>query len=731
MSTYPDNFICPITQDIMIDPVICSDGITYEKNAIIRWLVNNNTSPVTRQSIEKSNIIPNIALRNTIQDYLKSKNISLNHTTQHLQNMQNIQNIQNIQNVQRFNPPNITCDNSSFYYDNYYYSMLTLKFSNNKRPNMIFAVVDTSGSMGESADIPNSGESSGLSRLDLVKHTLNTFVHSLNPSDKICIIKFSNTASVISDIKFIDQTGKTDTLRCIERLEPEGMTNLWDGIKTCINKIKDNYDVNYNVSMIVMTDGVSNSDPPRGIIPSLTDLIRQNKLNFTINTFGYGYNIDSNLLENIANIGSGIFGFIPDASMVGTIFINMISNIINSTINNLTVSTLSEPQVELITPQNMGMIMINQPVNILYRSKSPFTIDTVIDLDNRQFHFESFSRVQKIPSDKDLEQYYRIVLIKTLKNAIDNISYENLMNLRQKLQTITQIEYIKDLIDDIYFDDPNKGQLYKALSKRVWFDQWGKHYLKSIVRAHELMKCITFKELSPQHYINEEFKLDQSRIEQIFCNIPAPIPSNRAQYYNASASYAYASAPASYTPVSMTTYYNQDGGCFDGYGMVTMYDPVEEKLYSKPVWQIKKSDIVYCPQNIEKYAIVDCVLKLKINKEIMLADINNMKITPFHPININNQWRFPINVVNPQKEYIDYVYDFVLDSGHVVEINNIHVITLGHKFDFNRVVSHEYFGDKIINDLKTHKDWDAGLIILDNYQFIRDDNMRVYKLTFN
>ena len=57
----------------MIDPVMCEDGITYERNAITRWLQNNSTSPVTRQPISK-NLILNIALRNTIQDYQKISN---------------------------------------------------------------------------------------------------------------------------------------------------------------------------------------------------------------------------------------------------------------------------------------------------------------------------------------------------------------------------------------------------------------------------------------------------------------------------------------------------------------------------------------------------------------------------------------------------------------------------------------------------------------------------------
>eukprot|EP00984_Skeletonema_dohrnii_P011757 scaffold4725_cov140-Skeletonema_dohrnii-CCMP3373.AAC.1 len=44
----PSYFLCPITHQIMIDPVIDLEGNTYERHAIIRWLVlYPNTSPIT------------------------------------------------------------------------------------------------------------------------------------------------------------------------------------------------------------------------------------------------------------------------------------------------------------------------------------------------------------------------------------------------------------------------------------------------------------------------------------------------------------------------------------------------------------------------------------------------------------------------------------------------------------------------------------------------------------
>lgn len=65
------NFICSITHEIMTDPVITSDGHTYERSAIEKWLNYNIHSPMTREIITKDSIVPNIALRDIINKHLK------------------------------------------------------------------------------------------------------------------------------------------------------------------------------------------------------------------------------------------------------------------------------------------------------------------------------------------------------------------------------------------------------------------------------------------------------------------------------------------------------------------------------------------------------------------------------------------------------------------------------------------------------------------------------------
>ena len=51
IATFPNETQCPITLDIMRNPVLVDDGFTYEKDAIIEHLKRSNTSPLTRERI--------------------------------------------------------------------------------------------------------------------------------------------------------------------------------------------------------------------------------------------------------------------------------------------------------------------------------------------------------------------------------------------------------------------------------------------------------------------------------------------------------------------------------------------------------------------------------------------------------------------------------------------------------------------------------------------------------
>jgi len=65
----PLEFLCPITQERMVDPVVASDGHSYEREAISHVLYRSSgLSPLTRERL-RHELFPNIALRKAISEY--------------------------------------------------------------------------------------------------------------------------------------------------------------------------------------------------------------------------------------------------------------------------------------------------------------------------------------------------------------------------------------------------------------------------------------------------------------------------------------------------------------------------------------------------------------------------------------------------------------------------------------------------------------------------------------
>lgn len=66
----PTHFLCPISLQLMKDPVTVTTGITYDRDNIEKWLFSfkNKTCPVTKQHIDL-NLTPNITLRRLIQSW--------------------------------------------------------------------------------------------------------------------------------------------------------------------------------------------------------------------------------------------------------------------------------------------------------------------------------------------------------------------------------------------------------------------------------------------------------------------------------------------------------------------------------------------------------------------------------------------------------------------------------------------------------------------------------------
>uniref|UniRef100_A0A5B6ZM13 RING-type E3 ubiquitin transferase n=1 Tax=Davidia involucrata TaxID=16924 RepID=A0A5B6ZM13_DAVIN len=72
----PDDFLCPISLELMRDPVIVATGQTYERSYIQRWIDCGNAScPKTQQKLENLTLTPNYVLRSLITQWCTKHNI--------------------------------------------------------------------------------------------------------------------------------------------------------------------------------------------------------------------------------------------------------------------------------------------------------------------------------------------------------------------------------------------------------------------------------------------------------------------------------------------------------------------------------------------------------------------------------------------------------------------------------------------------------------------------------
>ncbi|XP_022961129.1 E3 ubiquitin-protein ligase PUB23-like [Cucurbita moschata] len=65
----PSDFLCPISLQIMSDPVTISTGITYDRESIEKWLLFCKNCPVTKQPLIGTDLTPNHTLRRVIQGW--------------------------------------------------------------------------------------------------------------------------------------------------------------------------------------------------------------------------------------------------------------------------------------------------------------------------------------------------------------------------------------------------------------------------------------------------------------------------------------------------------------------------------------------------------------------------------------------------------------------------------------------------------------------------------------
>jgi len=670
-SSVPTEFICPITGEIMRDPVMGTDGHSYERSAIASWLATHSTSPMTRDPMYVANLTPNYALRSQIERLLGS--------------------VPSGGAVPKFKDATLSVD--SELHEKTLHLRVTASGVPQRQPVVLIGIIDKSGSMDSEASLATDAETQGFTRMDLVKHAVRAQVSVLGDEDMFCLIAFSTAASVEMRPTLMTAAGKRDLFNALDRIQADGGTNIWDGVRQASMIANEPQFATSNIVAMLLTDGLPNENPPRGILPTMQLLKKNNP--WTLHAFGFGYQLDSELLSQIASWGSGIMGFIPDCSMVGTVMINFMATAL-STASRGTVLRIQDG--DKVTDFTTGPIMWGQ------------TRDFYVPVESSAVVVAGAAVGRRLTAP---DEYGRFLYMRTIDNGISNAKAGRVAAAAQELadfettQAPTANEMMKAYLRDVRSTKDGEGQVGMAPQ---YFQKWGEHYLRSYLSAQGLQQCMNFKDPGLQVYGGELFRSLQDVGDTAFVTLPAPKPSRRNYGGYGGGGGAVAA------PVSMAAFHNPSGGCFAGHCRVQMAYGT-----TMAIKDISPGQLVWTPTGDAKVlALVTCGSLARAQPMVQLGELS---ITPWHPIKNDETgaWIFPAEVVPFQDRLLSTVYNLVLSNGHIVNVEGYECITLGHGFE-DPIAKHPYFGtDAVIKDLMKQPGWFEGRPVFKNLVATHDE----------
>ena len=229
-SQVPQEFLCPISMNVMVNPVVIDCGHSFDKEGLETWLRSSNLCPTCRHRV--TTISTNFTLKSLIES-------SLNNTTRPNSGASYIQTT----NTGDDEGPVLKTEKTNI--DLGLLSKITATYEELpedlvkvclKTPQLkqrlgisFVCVIDVSGSMGSIVGAGEGGKA--FTRLDLVKHVPNVLIVSLKSCDTLALITFSNETKLVLSSAFMTEQNKVIFKRQVERLETEASTYTGQAIQ--------------------------------------------------------------------------------------------------------------------------------------------------------------------------------------------------------------------------------------------------------------------------------------------------------------------------------------------------------------------------------------------------------------------------------------------------------------------------------------------------------------------
>lgn len=571
-------------------------------------------------------------------------------------------------------------------------------------PLCLVCVVDRSGSMDLPSQEPRPGAQAEpgtlFSRMDLVQHAMRTVVELLRAQDWLVLVSFADAARLELACTRMDAAGKAQARAAVARLAPGGGTNLWKGLELGID-VAAQAPAGVRVALVLQTDGEPTREylPLRGIPHALEARLGAARRGLAVHSCGYGFGdaLDSGLLRAIAQCGRGSYAYIPDGSMVGTVFVHLLCNLLSVALAD--VQVLLAPGAEVC---RVGALSAGQTKRFVVRGARAVRVTS-------EQGAQALEGVEAAgtarPFDAARDRFVRVLEQAVALAEQDRAAEAQaaLAEFAAELRPLAAADaraarLLQDLLPSAA---PETGQLDKAL--RHWA-RWGRHYLPSALSAHARQEKVSFKDASLEMYSTPALDAAVAAAEAVFAALPPPVA--------AAAAFARASPGA---VLSMASMISPASGCFSGGSRLQL-----EGGGTARVAALRKG------QRLAGGAAVLCVVRFR-GARAALCRAEGLALTAHHPVRLPgaSQWAFPRDcLAQDARERPCTLYNLVLDRDHVVRTAaGLQCVTLGHGLVDDAVVRHPYFGtDLVLRDLQRRPGYHQGLVDLVRAEFRVDPN---------
>lgn len=730
-STVTEELICPITGEVPEDPVMLQvDGRVYSKAALEKWFTRSMTSPHTRQSCTRTDMIESPALRNMCA--LAKREPQAQATAP----------IAPEPSKYRINDTGTIAVHPSAHRDGKLIMTIACDATHGVATapsdlawSDLWVCIDNSystSSLVEGRSQDGSAEESAYCINDLLRHTSKAVATSLKGTgSRIGISTFDDSVETMADLTAVTSANCEELHASIDRIRPHGGTNIWLGCRHGVKHLMTRSDKSRNPAILLLTDGQPNQGANKPENEAIAGLFTQPPSNWDcepcgpipVYSIGFGYALKQNLMYNIARDTGGVNSSIPGAEMMVTVFSNAIANILNTrcyaTVLHLVLPNPDEWQIGTAGVRE-HLVDCNLPVT--FSSHEDGSLEIQVLIGSLQFKQERSIAVNLEPISPDASICYWASYWQggemqcTASGNIDNLGlltnsgspnidyellrtyaclqlrrmiedharglesgcghrYQNFLGRIRELDEPSRSSNALRCLETTWTDQVRLGVVSQAPEHRNYWSRWGWIYADQLLSALSNQCSTNFKDDALQPFVGALVAATSDRVSEVFDDLPNTLPTGLT----------YGSRCQTQRPATQTVYrasdWNQSSSgtvCFTGDTLVSLRPTGSSNTISAPISTVVPGDQVLGgvfdktgTLASSDYYVVTCVVEtLCPSGQTELVEVlPGCKATPWHPISRGSSpWTAACSIAAPTISACPSVFSLALEQGAMMKL---------------------------------------------------------------